>query len=568
MLHYLNNSFRRLYAFLCHSKISKTTAAYCIRHKEHIKSILFVLLIILLLEIPDILGACCYGLKKRFSNSYIQAMRIYFFIIAPLFFLPGKFGKAFFALCTAILSFCAMAVLILYHKYRLEVGGDCYLLLFNSNSAETQEFLTSLFSAYNIVVVICAVIFAIWSIYTFSRMKWKITHLHIIVGILLFLPLPVTLVRYQKEKIPLKKAFSRSSVSRFVSEYNSFRKNYGGVYDNLTKKPILPEGLTANGKNIAGIVVLGESAYRKHHSIYGYSRNTTPNLLKRKDAILPFDNVISATAQTPTAIRYLLTDEKLSNPGVINYSLPDLLKSAGYETHWISNQYAWGLGGYESSTTLLAQKCDSYYFVHQKMPGEKYDIGCIQPVKAKLNTRKPVILFVHLMGSHIAYAERYPEKFGSFRNVSDPVSDQTPQVNRRTTNAYDCSVEYTDFILEELIRILEKQQRPTFLLYVSDHSECNGLDDFKIARASNCNVRACYEIPFVFWFSREYSKQFGDFIEKGRKNLSAPLQGDHALWTIAAVAGLSWNNFPAENSLFSDTYKTPEKRSMYNREYK
>ena len=557
----------------CILQILKTTAVrksidYCVLHKESIISISFVLLVIFLLAIPDILGACIYGFKKNFLNSYIQALRIYLVTIVPIFFLPGILGKVFFAISTIFHAFCATGILILYHKYRLEIGGDSYFILVNSNPSEIWEFLCSLVSLYNVSVVIFFVLFAVGCIYFFSKCKWKITFLHIVLGIILALPLSISILRYRSKPAKVKKVLTRCSVSKFLVEYRNFQVVYGSIYKNLTKKPELPGKILPVEKNIAGIIVIGESAYRKHHSIYGYPRNTTPNLSRRKDSILPFSNVISATVQTPTAIRYLLTDEILKKSSIndIHFSLPDLLKAAGYETHWISNQYIWGLGGYESSTTLLAQKCDSYYFVHNKTPEEKYDIACIKPVEKFLRTTKPVILFVHLMGSHIGYEERFPKNFGSFRDKYDGVIEKVLPANRHKTNLYDCSIEYTDFVLEKMIKLLEAQSRPSFLLYLSDHSECNGLDKYTVARATHSKIRACYEIPFLLWYSEGYKNEFSDFISRGKNNLRKPLQCDDAIWTIADITHITWEGFPQEKSLFSPSYKG-RKRFMYNTLY-
>ncbi len=549
------------------TKFVKNIFNYCIKNLDHTKNILFIVLVICLLELPDILGAYIYGFKKNFWNAYTQAMRINFVFIAPLFFLPGKIGKIFFGIITSVLSLCALAVVILYKKFRLEIGGDSYFVIANSNPSETHEFLISLLSGFNIFAAVTSMLFALFCIVIFSRCKWKITYLHIITGIIMLLPLSITILRHHSNTQKMQKVFSRNSLSKFILEYNTFQSQYGNIYKNLTEKPDLPSGLKALHKNIAGIIVIGESANRNHLGIYGYPRNTTPNLLRRKDSILAFSNVISATVQTPTAIRYLLTDELLSSPGIINFSLPDLLNAAGFKTHWISNQFSWGLGGYESSTTLLAQKCNSFYFVHQETPDEKYDIACVEPAKKMLNTEKPVILFVHLQGSHIGYESRFPKNFGSFKNTFDQISQQTLPANRNMTNIYDCSIEYTDFVLEKLIKQLEKQSRPSFLLYVSDHSECNNIDNHTVARAAQCNIRACYEIPFLLWFSPEYKKLFGNIIEKGKKNLKSPLQADRAIWTITDIVRISWDGFPEEKSLFSSSYKNPSARFMFSKKY-
>ena len=115
--------------------------------------------------------------------------------------------------------------------------------------------------------------------------------------------------------------------------------------------------------------------------------------------------------------------------------------------------------------------------------------------------------------------------------------------------------------------VLQKKQSPTFLFYVSDHSECADIDDFTKRRSLVSQERACYEIPFLLWYSPEYADINSDLINSGKKNLTAPLQCDLALWSICDMAGISWDKFPVEKSIFSEEYIPPKKRFIYQAEY-
>ena len=255
-------------------------------------------------------------------------------------------------------------------------------------------------------------------------------------------------------------------------------------------------------------------------------------------------------------------------PNNLDFTVIDLFNSAGYKCSWLSNQPAWGLGGYESSTTFLALKCQNMYFVHKETPELKFDEALIPPIKKLLENEEDQILFVHLQGSHIAFHQRYPKDFEGFVGCEDDIYRNIKiEKNKQITNEYDSSIKYTDYVLNEIIKLLEKKQSPTFLFYVSDHSECADIDDFTKRRSLVSQERACYEIPFLLWYSPEYADINSDLINSGKKNLTAPLQCDLALWSICDMAGISWDKFPVEKSIFSEEYIPPKKRFIYQAEY-
>ena len=91
------------------------------------------------------------------------------------------------------------------------------------------------------------------------------------------------------------------------------------------------------------VLVLGESTTREHMHLYGYNRDTTPNLdaLAASDkGLTVFRDVVSPRPYTIEVMQQILTfgdeqnpDRFLSDPSLIN-----LLKQAGYKTFWITNQ--------------------------------------------------------------------------------------------------------------------------------------------------------------------------------------------------------------------------------------
>ncbi len=535
---------------------------YLQKHKKSIFSGLFVIISVCIIAIPDILGLMLYGHLPNFVAPYIQTLRIYLFLTAPAFFLPGIFGKLYFYVEIIILTFTAMASLILLHMFNLPISGDCYMLIFNTHLQEATEFTMTLLRWENVLITVMCTAFAASCIFFMRKLQWKFSVLNILLGIILLMPLSITLLRYHHKKRNITLAVERGSFGKFAVQYFVFKERFEKNMKDLTKTPLLPAPhIKKRNDSTTGIIVIGESAWRKHLGIYGYSRNTTPNLLKRKDSILAWNNVISADIQTPTSIRFFLTDAVLERPDTVDYTLIDLFNHAGYKTHWVSNQPAWGLGGYESATTFLALKCHSLFYLHKNAPSQKYDEALIKPVEKLLDSEEPQIIFVHLQGSHIDYAGRYPESFGSFTGCNDKVYQSINSArNRKITNEYDNSIEYTDHVLEQLISLLEKRKPVSFMLYFSDHGECADIDNSAARRSAVSKNKACYEIPFLMWYSPEYGIKNQQMLRAGKKNLNSSLQGDKALWTLCDAAGIYWEGFPENKSLFSAEYIPPVKR--------
>jgi lipid A ethanolaminephosphotransferase len=86
-----------------------------------------------------------------------------------------------------------------------------------------------------------------------------------------------------------------------------------------------------------------------------------------------------------------------------------------------------------------------------------------------------VLIVLHQMGSHgPAYFQRYDETFEVFTPVC--LSSELSQCTQNEIiNAYDNSIIYTDYVINESIKLLEKfNAYSTNVIYISDHGESLG----------------------------------------------------------------------------------------------
>lgn len=302
-----------------------------------------------------------------------------------------------------------------------------------------------------------------------------------------------------------------------------------------------------------GVLVIGESAIRSHHSIYGYRRNTTPNLSARKESIIAFDDTIAVLPMTITAIKYWLTDMTLEKRHV-TWTLFDALKSSGYQIDVLTNQNKSGWA--DSPLQMIFSSADSITYMHEENYSDLYedrnariyDGALLEPFAQWVTNlqsaqKAPRLAVLHLFGSHEPYASRYPADF-SREFLDDPAYSAR-------VNEYDTSVLYTDMVLGKILAELEKLDRPAYLIYISDHgSVC----DTERLRTPGSEENTAYEVPFLIWINRQYRECMGEVVEKMEHRRQVPLQADRAHFGLLEMMGIVFSRNVDSQNFLSDSF--------------
>lgn len=293
------------------------------------------------------------------------------------------------------------------------------------------------------------------------------------------------------------------------------------------------------------VIVIGESVDRKHLGIYNYNRQTTP-LLSKTDNVYAFDNVVSPNAQTLDSLTKALTFYDNVNFFQSKRSIINFFNDAGFKTFWISNQSfsGWGKAGLITLIARDAAKCgfiNRFSWESLKSPYDEEMIPVLK--KALADTSEKKIIFIHLMGSHGPYADRYPEKFNVFKNDSN--------WRTQTVAEYDNSILYTDYVLKKIIDELSQKKDMSYMLYFSDHGE-DVYEDEKstFAHADFIGTRHMYEIPFVLWISDAYKANRPDIVKDIEKFKNRPYSIQHLTNTIPELSNLESPDIDKTKSLF------------------
>ena len=165
------------------------------------------------------------------------------------------------------------------------------------------------------------------------------------------------------------------------------------------------------------------------------------------------------------------------------------------------------------------------------------------------NDDEKKVIFVHLIGSHAAYVNRY---LGSFRHFKGTLPNKKlSHKNQELLNTYDDSIRYTDWVLAEMIKKLKEKRGVNYLLYFSDHGE----DVFdstttKLLGHSELANTPMTSVPLRIWLSKELEKVRPD-IRKRATKLDKPYKLENLIHTIIDISSLTNSDYNPKKSILN-----------------
>jgi glucan phosphoethanolaminetransferase (alkaline phosphatase superfamily) len=318
------------------------------------------------------------------------------------------------------------------------------------------------------------------------------------------------------------------------------------------------------------VVVIGETSRRANWSLFGYSRDTTPRLDAIKDDLFLFNHVTSNATNTILSVPLTLTRATPATRDVARSekSVITLLRQAGFETFWISNQ--------ERSDALfnpisqIAVEADHVSFPQDMQPGEsRLDANLLARLDAQLAglpAHQKAVIFLHMEGSHFGYKQRYPPAFSLFREGRG-APRILPEREMRLVDEYDNSIYYTDYNLRQIIDRLTVCRCTAGLIYFSDHGERlfdHGLTDSDFGHGFPTVSRQEVEVPFFVWLSSAYQAENPSLVARLKANERSTAELHSLFETIVDMTGVDYGNRDASLSLFSENLRTPSTLDVLN----
>ncbi|VVN89542.1 phosphoethanolamine transferase CptA [Pseudomonas fluorescens] len=486
--------------------------------------------------------------------------------LAPMLLFPAR-TRLLAALIGVVLWACSMASLGYFFVYQQEFSQSVIFIMFESNISEAGEYATQYFAWW---IILGFLAHSALAIFLWTRLRP--VYLPRGQALVAAMAILVTVIGYPLVRQVIKNDTLAGAIEKFETRvepavpwqmvvawrrYSQQLENMQGMLDNVSKIPPLHNLKDAMANQPATLVlVIGESTNRQRMSLYGYPRETTPELDKLKDQLTVFDNVITPRPYTIEALQQVLTFADEENPDLYlkTPSLVSMMKQAGYKTYWITNQQT--MTKRNTMLTTFSEQADEQVYLNnnRNQNARQYDGDVLEPFSKALADGAPrKLIIVHLLGTHMSYQYRYPPTFDTFtdrKGVPAGVrDDQLP-----TYNSYDNAVRYNDFVVSSLIKDYAKTDPNGFLLYLSDHGEdvFDSPGHSTLGRNEGKPTAPMYTIPFMAWASPKW-RESHDWDFTG--DLSRPYSSSHFIHTWADLAGLSFDELDHSKSLVHDNFK-------------
>ena len=319
------------------------------------------------------------------------------------------------------------------------------------------------------------------------------------------------------------------------------------------------------------ILIIGESTTSKHMSLYGYARKTTPKLDAMRPSLQIVRDACSSRGNTAESLKEMLTFATRDRPELLfeRPNLIQLMNSAGFRTYWLSNQQK--VGNSDSWSEILSSAASTRSFVNRRgwTDGISLDDGLLPELtKALADSANKRFIVVHLLGTHAAYALRYPSAFKVFDNRTDV----HPNVLRQSTgvrgwlfnsvlsqfNDYDNAVLYNDHMVASIIAAT-KDTPQVSVTYLSDHGESLGEQDDFLGHIDGPAPKQVYQIPLFFYVAPQLRASLGSRLESLHQNLAKPFQSDQLVHSLLDLYGVEHSYADPQRSLVNPAF-VPVKR--------
>lgn len=426
---------------------------------KYIKFIILVFCIELLLVLPDFV-----------YSVYTPTYRITSGIRAWIFLIPLSAGIALnkYRLMSAaiIMTLC---ILQLIQFARLSYfGGLMTQFDFDMIFAEWKDVLLGAKDAisthWQILPTVIIPFALIWYISRVNKLKtvWG--------TLILLITIPIMLYENVKNCTPYP-IEGRISISNTLKCFSYYIASWFQEYNPPKYKDysITNVGIDPS-ESITIVYILGESVNMNHMSLFGYERDTTPNLEKlSKSSDFYYSKGVAGAVCTKASLRFMTN--VIYEPDNVNLndsgdtSLFKLAKENGFKTFYLASDP-------KNMVNSVCNKSSRYIDVlvtredDKNRVAELRDDYILELVNAQ-NYIKRNFIVLHQRCIHTPYAENFPMNYKATKYFTDGLDAKIDE--------YDNAMRYNDTFITRVFERFNKQRLGKFyIIWVSDHSEMLG----------------------------------------------------------------------------------------------
>lgn len=477
--------------------------------------------------------------------------------------LGKNMGKMYWCLFLFIFFDAFEIVLLNLFNRGSAVAVDMFLNIVTSNPGEIQELLDGLIPAVAFVFIIYlgAMALSIRSIlkkgilskdFRLTQRKFALPALIVSCVLTIICQFVTPNFNIKNDIFPINTLYNLgSAIGRTIKVSNYHNSSNDFTFDAKSNRNKDDEEIY--------VLVIGETARAGNFGVYGYERNTTPNLCGLTDSIIAYNHAVTQSNTTHKSVPIILSAVSAENFEDIykQKSIISAYKEAGFYTVFYSNQLP-----NKSFIEFFSEEADTHKFIKEdygftaNVPDDKL-ISLLNEEVTKEHKKKFIVL--HTYGSHFNYQERYEPNEAYF--TPDYLPSASRDYKQNLINAYDNTIREADRIVSNVINILTKTGKKAVMIYVADHGE-DIYDDSRNLFLHASPIPSYYQVhvPFIIWASTEYKNAFPSIWQNLNLHKESQISTNLAIFhTLIELSGIGTKFYNASNSLANKNF-TDSKR--------
>jgi Predicted membrane-associated, metal-dependent hydrolase len=502
----------------------------------------------------------------RFSLGAVKAwvLAILFLLMPVVFFYRRIKWYLYLLACWILLTPLFIYALLLFE---VKPGSELIFLILQSNVTEMQEIARGQIGWFFLFT------FLYLFIYLFLVKKFSVKCLPIrpALSISIFSVFLFAVLCYRNlfiRSLPASHFFSRyypmSIISGVADAYAIINRNNldqarqfsFGAY----KKDTVPQ------RQIY-VFIIGETSRYDRWQINGYHRATSPRLQQQKN-LVRFTDMISGSNLTWLSVPQMITraspddmDRQFREKSIIQ-----AFQDAGFKTAWLSTQTDQQII-WQGSITMHAKTADVVHFARTYSPifelEEIYDEQLLPRMDSIIRfSNDNLFIVLHTMGNHWSYAKRFPAGFDVFKPSGKTFPEKAYDMKdyEMVSNSYDNSILYADFIIDSVIRRVEKEKTISYVAFLSDHGEELFDGGHKELRFHTRVGATTLHVPFFLWTSDAWCRQYPEKRQAVIVNSDKKTGAENVFYSLLDMANISFPQMDVSRSVASFEFRPSEQK--------
>lgn len=522
------------------------------------------------------LPMCCYMVMKKNGEAMFSfacfMLLVNLLLVFLIDFLPRLAQRILKAILLAVFFVPFAIEGVVVYNYTALIGVGVVASLLETNMKEAGEFVTMYMGVQEWILVVLLLSGGTW---LFINKPWRKLHFdtvgkRVLTSCLLVVSITYTVILFSLHievlwdtMFPMQRLVLSSSTA--IDNIRAYRELSSHLDANVE--------LTRNDGKIKNVVfILGESTNRNHMHLYGYYLPNTPNLddMAAQGEISVFRDVVSPHSTTIAVLSKLFTfcNHEADKPWYEYSNLVDIMNSAGYKTHWLSNQESSGIWGNVAQIYAAHSNVSHFTRIRDSREDDGLEDGALFPLVDEAiaqRDEKKNFYVVHLMGGHGLYYNRFPYIFTKF--TKDDIQLDVNEAQKTVIAQYDDALYYNDYIVSGIIDKFRCTGEDSIVVYVPDHGEAVYDEGGFTGHIEENPSRHMIEIPVIIWASDKFKELHPEKWAAIQQAVNNPYMTDDMIHTMLDIVDIQTADYDPARSIINKRFNPDRPRIFDDKDY-